>query len=145
MEGEVGLAGADAEGTDSPGHQLAGDTVALCGDGSACASWYDDTMMHLDETVAGVLAVACAAGAAWQHVLVPRWEAKRKRIAECGHTLVLDAVPPPDVIFSKLRCSKGCGYQEDATEHIAQWEVARQDRLDALRIRACPHCGSEDR
>ena len=107
----------------------------------ACG-WYDSGVTNPDDTAWAVAIVAVVVGLVWAWWVVPEFERRRQVRQSCSHTLVLDAVSPPNVLFSTLRCSKGCGYQEPAREHIAKYEEARQDRLDALRIAACPSCGS---
>jgi hypothetical protein len=100
---------------------------------------------HPDDTAWAVAIVAIVAGAVWVWWIVPAFERRRLVRENCSHTLVLDPVPPPDVIYSKLRCSKGCGYQEDATEYIRRYEVERDILIRAKRVELCPHCGSADR
>lgn len=113
------------------------DTVAQAGE----AGWYDSCVTNPDDTAWAVAIVAIIAGAVWVWWIVPAFERRRLLRENCSHTLALDACQPPNVMFSTLRCSKGCGYQETAREYIA----AYHRELEARRIELCPHCGSADR
>lgn len=96
--------------------------------------------MHFDDTAGIVLGVAAAAGAAWHFIVIPRFEARRELIATCSHYLQLD-VPKDWPDGATLRCT-ACPYQEPAREWVDRYHRERQERVDALRIELCPHCGS---